>query len=114
MHILDHNPPIWVVILNGVQGNADAAVEEQLLKIQLSAQACDIRFNALCPKEFNKISYLENAKEIWDTLIEIHGGTTEYVKETKLDIINGQLDKLKMKDGEKCHRDVFKIFTHHQ
>ena len=51
------------------------------------------------PEEFNKISRLENAKEIWDTLTDMHEGT-ESVKESKLDVLQSQLDKFKMKDGE--------------
>ena len=46
-----------------------------------------------------KVSRLENAKEIWDTLIDMHEGT-ESVKESKLDVLQSQLDKFKMKDGE--------------
>ena len=53
----------------------------------------------MCPKEFNKISRLENAQEIWDTLIDMHEGT-DSVKESKLDVLQSQLDKFKMKDGE--------------
>ena len=51
------------------------------------------------PKEFNKISRLENAKEIWDSLIDMHEGT-ESIKESKLHVLQSQLDKFKMKDGE--------------
>ena len=51
------------------------------------------------PKEFNKINRLENAKEICDTLIDMHKGT-DSVKEYKLDVLQSQLDKFKMKDGE--------------
>lgn len=42
---------------------------------------------------------LENVKEIWDTLVEIHKGV-ESMKETTIDIFSGQLDKFKMKDSE--------------
>ena len=59
----------------------------------------DILFNGLCPEEFNKISRLENANKIWDTLIYMHQGT-ESIKESKLDVLQNQLDKFKMKDGE--------------
>ena len=37
-----------------------------------------------------KISCLENAKEIWDTLIDMHEGT-DSIKESKLDV-EGVLD----------------------
>ena len=106
MHILGHNPAVWAIICIGMQGeffhgrelNHEATMEE-LKMLQYSAQACDILFNGLCPEEFNKISRLENAKEIWDTLIDKHEGT-DSVKESKLDVLQSQLDKFKMKDGE--------------
>ncbi|SPT17644.1 unnamed protein product [Triticum aestivum] len=106
MHILGHNPGVWAIVCIGLQGelfdgrepNREATAEE-LKMLQYNAQACDILFNGLCPKEFNKISHLENVKEIWDTLIDMHEGT-DFVKESKLDVLQSQLDKFKMKDGE--------------
>ena len=106
MHILGHNPAVWAIVCVGLQGdffdgkepNREATADE-LKMLQYNAQACDILFNGLCPEEFNKISRLENAKEIWDTLIDMHEGT-ESIKESKLDVLQSQLDKFKMKDGE--------------
>src|SRR6266496_1781092 len=106
MHIVRHNPAVWAIVCTGLQGefedgrepNSEAFVEE-LKMLQYNGQACDILFNGLCPEEFNKISRLENAKEIWDTLVDMHEGT-ESVKESKLDVLQSQLDKFKMKDGE--------------
>ena len=83
---------------DGREPNREATADE-LKMLQYNAQACDILFNGLCPEEFNKISRLENAKEIWDTLIDMHEGT-DSVKESKLDVLQSQLDKFKMKDGE--------------
>ncbi|XBI00577.1 hypothetical protein VPH35_129573 [Triticum aestivum] len=83
---------------DGREPNYEATVEE-LKMLQYNAQACDILFNGLCPEEFNKISRLENAKEIWDTLIDMHEGT-DSVKESKLGVLRSQLDKFKLKDGE--------------
>ena len=76
MHILGHNPAVWAIVCIGLQGeffdgrerNVEAIVEE-LKMLQYNAQACDILFNGLCPEEFNKISRLGNAKEIWHTLM---------------------------------------------
>ena len=93
MHILGHNPAVWAIVPISLQGeyfedgresDREAAAEE-LKMLQYNAQACDILFNGLCPEEFNKISLLENAKEIWDTLVDMHEGT-ESVKESKLDV----------------------------
>ena len=106
MHILGHNPAVWAIVCIGLQGeffdgrepNHEASAEE-LKMMQYNAQACDILFNGLCPEEFNKISPLENVKEIWDTLIDMHE-CTDSVKESKLDVLQSQLYKFKMKDGE--------------
>lgn len=67
--------------------------------LQYNAQSCNILFNGFFLEEFNKISCLENAKKIWHTLVDMHEGT-ESVKESKLDVLQSQLDKFKMKDGE--------------
>ncbi|SPT17599.1 unnamed protein product [Triticum aestivum] len=106
MHILVHNPAVWAIVCIGLQGeffdgrepNGEATAEE-LKMLQYNAQACDILFNGLCPEDLNKISRLENAKEIWDTLIDMLKDT-DSVKESKLDGLQSQLDKFKMKDGE--------------
>ena len=94
MHILGHNPAVWAVVCAGLQGEFfedgkepdREATTEELKMLQYNAQACDILFNGLCPEEFNKISRLENAKEIWDTLVDMHEGT-EFVKESKLEVL---------------------------
>ena len=92
MHILRHNPAVWAIFCVGLQGEFfdgrernREAITEELKMLQYNAQACDILFNGLCPKEFNKISRLENSKEIWDTLVDMHEGT-ESVKESKLHV----------------------------
>ena len=94
LHILGHNPAVWAIVRIGLQDehfedgrepNREATAEE-LKMLQYNAQACDILFNGLCPKEFNKINRLENAKEICDTLVDMHEGT-ESVKESKLDVL---------------------------
>ena len=71
MHILGHNPAVWAIVCICLQGkffdgrepNCEATAKE-LKMLQYNAQACDVLFNGLCPEEFNKISRLENAKEI--------------------------------------------------
>ena len=102
-HILGHNPPAWAIVPIGFQGeyfkdgrepDREASVEE-LKMLQYNAQACDILFNGLCPEKFNKINRLENAKEIWDTSVDMHEGT-ESVKKSKLDVLQSLVDKFKM------------------
>ena len=71
IHILGHNPAVWAIVCIGLQGeffdgrelNRESSADE-LKMLQYNAQACDNLINRMCPKEFNKISRLENAKEI--------------------------------------------------
>ena len=103
---MDITPPYFAIVCVGLQGdffdgkepNREATADE-LKMLQYNDQACDILFNGLCLEEFNNISHLENAKEIWDTLADMHEGT-ESVKESKLGVLQSQLDKFKMTDGE--------------
>src|SRR5215216_7958343 len=96
MHILGHNPAVWAIVCIGLQGeffdgrepNHEATAKE-LKMLQYDAQACDILFNGLCLEEFNKMSRLENAKEICDTLVDMHEGI-ESVKESKLYVLQSQ------------------------
>ena len=83
---------------DGREPNREATSEE-LKMFQYNAQACDILFNGLCPEKFNKISRLENANEICDSLTDMHEGT-DSIKESKLDVLQSKLDKFKMKDDE--------------
>src|SRR4051812_13224602 len=79
MHILGHNPVVWVVVRVGLQGDFfgdgkesdHAAIVDELKMLQYNTQACDILFNYLCLEEFNKISCFENATEIRDSLVDI-------------------------------------------
>ena len=65
MHILGHNPAIWVIVCIGLQGeffdvrepNREATAEE-LKMLQYNAQACDILFKGLCPKNSAKSAIL--------------------------------------------------------
>ena len=59
---------------DGREPNREASAEE-LKMLQYNAQTCDILFNGLCPKELNRISRLENTKEIRDTLVDMDEGT---------------------------------------
>ena len=65
MHILGHNPAIQAIVCIVLQGeffdgrepNREATADE-LKMLQYNAQACDILFNGLCPREFNKSTVL--------------------------------------------------------
>jgi hypothetical protein len=54
---------------------------------------------SLCGDEYNKVSGLDNAKEIWDTLKIAHEGNNMTMI-TKMELIEGELGRFAMKRGE--------------
>jgi hypothetical protein len=55
---------------------------------------------SLCRDEYNKVSGLDNAKEIWDTLNIAHEGN-EITIITNMELVGGKLGSSAMKMGEK-------------
>jgi hypothetical protein len=54
---------------------------------------------SLCREEYNKVSDLDNAKEIWDTLKIAHEGN-DMTMITKMELIKGEFGRFSMKRGE--------------
>jgi hypothetical protein len=70
-HLFSLHPSIWEIVENGMHfDSADNPVfiNEQIHK---NAQATTVLLASLCRDEYNKVSGLDNAKQIWDTL-KIH------------------------------------------
>jgi hypothetical protein len=54
---------------------------------------------SLCRDEYNKVSGLDNAKQIWDTLKISHEGN-DATMITKMELVEGEIGRLAMKHGE--------------
>jgi hypothetical protein len=54
---------------------------------------------SLCRNEYNKVSGLDNAKEIYDTLKIYHEGN-DITMITKMELVEGKLGRFAMKTGE--------------
>jgi hypothetical protein len=54
---------------------------------------------SLCRDEYNKVSSLDNAKEIWDTLKISHEGN-DITMITNMELVEGELGRFTMKRGE--------------
>jgi hypothetical protein len=54
---------------------------------------------SLCRDEYNKVSGLDNAKQIWDTLQISHEGN-DATMITKMELVEGELERFTMKRGE--------------
>jgi hypothetical protein len=71
-------------------------INEQIHK---NAQATIVLLASLCRDEYNKVSGLDNAKQIWDTLKISHEGN-DATMITKMELVEGKLGRFAMIRGE--------------
>jgi hypothetical protein len=94
-HLFSLHPSIWEIVENGMRfDSADNPVfiNEQIHK---NAQATTVLLASLCMDEYNKVSGLNNAKQIWDTLkISHEGNDTTMI--TKMELVEGELGRFAM------------------
>jgi hypothetical protein len=64
-----------------------------------NSQATTILLASLSREEYNKVQGLKSAKEIWDTLKTTHEGD-EVTKITKREMIEGELGRFRLRQGE--------------
>jgi hypothetical protein len=67
--------------------------------IHKNAQATTVLLESLCRDEYNKVSGLDNAKQIWDTLKISHEGNYATTI-TKMELVEGKLRRFAMIRGE--------------
>jgi hypothetical protein len=73
-HLFSLHPSIWEIVENGMQFDSSdnpIFINEQIHK---NVQATTVLLASLCRDEYNKVSGLDNAKQIWDTLKISHEG----------------------------------------
>jgi hypothetical protein len=70
-----------------------------LMRKYISAQATTVLLASLCKDEYNKVSGLDNAKQIWDTLKISHKGN-DTTMITKMELVEGELGRFAMIRGE--------------
>jgi hypothetical protein len=73
-HLFSLHPSIWEIVENGMHFDSmdnPVLINEQIYK---NAQATTVLLASLCRDEYNKVSGLDNAKQIWDTLKISHEG----------------------------------------
>src|SRR5690242_17589782 len=98
-HLFSLHPSIWEIVENGMHfDNTDNLVfiNEQIHK---NAQATTVLLASLCKDEYNKVSGLDNAKQIWDTLKISHEGN-DATMITKMELVEGKLGRFAMIRGE--------------
>jgi hypothetical protein len=75
-------------------------INEQIHK---NAQATTVLLASLCRDEYNKVSGLDNAKQIWDTLKISHEGN-DATMITKMELVEGKLGRFAMIREKSQHK----------
>jgi hypothetical protein len=98
-HLFSLHPSIWEIVENGMHfdsTNNPLFINGQIHK---NAQATTVLLVSLCRDEYNKVSGLDNAKQIWDTLKISHEGN-DATMITKMELMEGELGRFPMIRGE--------------
>jgi hypothetical protein len=97
-HLFSLHPSIWEIVENGMQFDSmdnPMFINEQIHK---NAQATTVLLASLCREEYHKVSSLDNAKQIWDTLKISHEGN-DATMITKMELVEGELGRFAMIRG---------------
>jgi hypothetical protein len=98
-HLFSLHPSIWEIVENGMQFDSKDSptfINEQIHK---NEQATTVLLASLCRDEYHKVSGLDNAKQIWDTLKISHEGN-DVTMLTKMELVEGELGRFAMIRGE--------------
>jgi hypothetical protein len=98
-HLFSLHPSIWEIVENGMLFDSTdnpVFINEQIHK---NAQATTVLLASLCRDEYHKVSGLDNAKQIWDTLKISHEGN-DATMITKMELVEGELRRFAMIRGE--------------
>ena len=98
-HLFSLHPSIWEIVDSGMHFNSSDSpifINEQIHK---NAQATTVLLASLCRDEYNKVSGLDNAKQIWDTLKISHEGNDATLL-TKMELVEGELGRFAVIRGE--------------
>jgi hypothetical protein len=98
-HLFSLHPSIWEIVENGMHFDSTdnhVIINEQIHK---NAQTTTMLLASLDRDEYNKVSGLDNAKQIWDTLKISHEGN-DATMITKMELVEGELGRFAMIRGE--------------
>src|SRR5688572_23478726 len=98
-HLFSLHPSICEIVENGMHFDSPdnpVIINEQIHK---NAQATIVLLASLCRDEYNKVSGLDNAKQIWDTL-KISHEENDVTMLTKMELVEGELGRFAMIRGE--------------
>jgi hypothetical protein len=98
-HLFSLHPSIWEIVENGMHFDSTDNPVFMNEQIHKNAQATTVLLASLCRDEYNKVSGLDNAKQIWDTLKISHDGN-DATMITKMELVEGELGRFVVIRGE--------------
>jgi hypothetical protein len=109
-HLFSLHPSIWEIVENGM--HFDSTDNHVLIneKIHKNAQATTVLLASLCRDEYNKVSGLDNAKQIWDNLKISHEGN-DATMIIKMELVEGELGRFAMIRGQKTTETYNRLKT---
>ena len=90
---------VWAAVEFGYDPKANVSEKEAKQDFVANTNAMNAILNGLCEAEFIKVMHNKTAKEMWETLENIHEGDKK-VKIAKLQVYRAQFENLKMNDDE--------------
>jgi LTR polyprotein gag-polypeptide-like protein len=107
MHLIAIDLDVWEVV------NAGYRIEDPVIpnindkrNIQNNARAATAIFMGLQEHDFNRVSTMDSAKEIWDTLEQIYEGS-DTLKKSKRGLLESKLERFEYEHGE----DINSLFS---
>ena len=107
MHLIAIDPDVWEVVNTGyrvIDPASPSLVDKR--NIQNNAKAATAIFMGLLEHDFNRVSTLDKAKEIWDTLEQIYEGSST-LKKSKRGLLESKLERFEYEHGE----DINSLFS---
>jgi hypothetical protein len=109
-HLFSLHLSIWEVVENGM--NFDSSDNSIFIHDQIhkNGQASTVLLASICRDEYNKVSGLDNAKQIWDTF-EISREGNDVIMITEMELVEGELGRFTMKRGEEPTKTYNRLKT---
>jgi hypothetical protein len=104
-HLFSLHPSIWETVENGMHFDSTdnpVFINEQIHK---NAQATTVLLASLCRDEYNKVSGLDNTKQIWDTLKISHEGNNATMN-TKNGVSGSRIGKICHDQGRRANTNL--------
>ena len=98
-YIMSLGIEVWAVVEFGYSPKETDPEREAKQEFVANEKAMNAILNGPCEAEFIKVMHNKTAKDMWDTLENIHEGKKK-VKTTKLQVYRAQFENLKMNDDE--------------